>query len=40
MEHQDCVTFESDQNGSDMLTIMVTLLLLLYVIISAELNIN
>jgi hypothetical protein len=37
---EPCINLGNEENGSDLLTIMVTLLLLLYVIIGAELNIN
>lgn len=38
MEYQDCINIEYNEDGSDMLTIIVTLLLLLVAIISAECN--
>jgi hypothetical protein len=38
MEYQDCINFEQTEQGSDVLTIIVTLLLLLLAIISAECN--
>ena len=38
MEYQDCVINTDNQEGSDALTLIVTLFLVLFAIITAELN--
>ena len=40
MNNQDCINLENNQGGSDALTIILTLFLLMIVIIGAECNKN
>ena len=40
MDNQGCINLENNQTGSDALTIILTLLLVLVTIISAECKIN